>query len=119
MKPYFLNILANKDCDKFLVEITGEKTVYEREVEMRRNNDEIKNMKYVYYEKTENVLQAINLRKNLKKWSNFWIRCLIECCNPDWKDLKDEMFEVSIVTRLKCINRESSGCKKYYKGFLI
>jgi len=41
----------------------------------------------VYYEMHEEVLAAIQRKKQLKKWNRQWKINLIEKMNPTWKDL--------------------------------
>ncbi|MDP1788437.1 GIY-YIG nuclease family protein [Nitrosomonas sp.] len=41
----------------------------------------------VYYEMHEEVLAAIQRKKQLKKWNRQWKINLIEKMNPAWKDL--------------------------------
>jgi len=43
----------------------------------------------VYYEKTNNVKEALLREKQLKKWNRQWKINLIEKENPDWIDLYD------------------------------
>ena len=41
----------------------------------------------VYYEKSNNVSDAIAREKQLKKWKREWKLRIIEKVNPDWGDL--------------------------------
>ena len=41
----------------------------------------------VYYEKSNNVSDAIAREKQLKKWKREWKLRIIEEVNPDWGDL--------------------------------
>ena len=45
----------------------------------------------VYYEMHEEVLAAIQRKKQLKKWNRQWKINLIEKMNPAWKDLWEEL----------------------------
>ena len=45
----------------------------------------------VYYEMHEEVLAAIQRKKQLKKWNRQWKINLIEKMNPTWKDLWEEL----------------------------
>ena len=47
--------------------------------------------KLVYYEIYENISDAINREKKLKKWDRKWKINLIEKDNPNWLDLYIEM----------------------------
>jgi putative endonuclease len=41
----------------------------------------------VYYEKFENIADAIAYEKRLKRWRRAWKIDLIEGFNPEWDDL--------------------------------
>ena len=43
--------------------------------------------KLVYFERFENVNEAIRHEKRLKEWKRNWKKDLIEKYNPDWCDL--------------------------------
>ena len=43
--------------------------------------------KLVYFETTSNPTAAIAREKQLKKWPRWRKVCLIEKCNPGWRDL--------------------------------
>jgi putative endonuclease len=44
----------------------------------------------VWYEVHDDILQAIQREKQLKKWNRRWKLALIEKHNPTWLDLVDE-----------------------------
>lgn len=46
----------------------------------------------VWSEPYENIQDAIDREKVLKKWRRAWKIALIEENNPDWKDLYDGLF---------------------------
>jgi len=46
----------------------------------------------VYYELHAAMPQAITREKQLKKWKRAWKLALIEKCNPEWKDLWEEIL---------------------------
>jgi putative endonuclease len=48
--------------------------------------------KIVYLEEFDDVHQAIQREKCLKKWNRVWKVRLIEKQNPDWKDLSNELL---------------------------
>jgi putative endonuclease len=45
----------------------------------------------VYYEGFDTILEAIKREKQLKKWSRNKKVALIECLNPYWNDLSEEV----------------------------
>jgi putative endonuclease len=45
----------------------------------------------VHYETYDDVRNAIQREKNLKKWPRAWKIALIERHNPDWRDLYDDL----------------------------
>jgi putative endonuclease len=47
--------------------------------------------KLVYYEQTNDIYNAIEREKHLKKWHRKWKIKLIEKFNPNWDDLYDEV----------------------------
>jgi putative endonuclease len=46
----------------------------------------------VYFEVHEEMYEAIQREKRLKKWNRAWKIKLIEQMNPRWKDLSSEAF---------------------------
>ena len=47
--------------------------------------------KLVYFERFEDVNQAIRHEKRLKEWKRNWKKDLIEKHNPQWRDLYDDL----------------------------
>ena len=47
--------------------------------------------KLVYFERFEDVNQAIKHEKRLKEWKRNWKKDLIEKFNPEWRDLYDDL----------------------------
>lgn len=47
--------------------------------------------KLVYYEEYQDITDAIQREKNLKKWLRKWKIRLIEKNNPYWRDLFEEL----------------------------
>ena len=45
----------------------------------------------VYYERFEDVNQAIRHEKRLKEWKRNWKKDLIEKYNPNWRDLYEDL----------------------------
>ena len=46
----------------------------------------------VYFEAHEDMYEAIQREKRLKKWNRAWKIRLIEGMNPEWKDLSGQAF---------------------------
>ena len=46
----------------------------------------------VYFEAHEDMYEAIQREKRLKKWNRAWKIRLIEEMNPEWKDLSSQAF---------------------------
>jgi putative endonuclease len=45
----------------------------------------------VWYERHDDIVEAIAREKRLKKWNRAWKLELIESVNPDWRDLYDDL----------------------------
>lgn len=90
MKKYYVYILASKRNGTLYIGVTNDlmQRVYEHK------NDLIDGFtkKYgvhrlVYYEQYDDVVNAIQREKRLKKWNRQWKIELIEKENLEWKDL--------------------------------
>ena len=90
MKKYYIYILASKHNGTLYIGVANDlmRRVYEHK------NDLIDGFtkKYgvhrlVYYEQYDEVVNAIQREKRLKKWNRQWKIELIEKENPEWKDL--------------------------------
>ena len=46
----------------------------------------------VYFEAHDDMYEAIQREKRLKKWNRAWKIRLIEEMNPEWKDLSSQAF---------------------------
>ena len=46
----------------------------------------------VYFELHEDMYEAIQREKRIKKWNREWKINLIEQMNPAWSDLSDQLF---------------------------
>lgn len=49
----------------------------------------------VYFEQHEDMLNAIQREKQIKKWERAWKIELIESCNPEWRDLWEEILGIT------------------------
>jgi putative endonuclease len=45
----------------------------------------------VYFEAFDSILEARAREHSLKRWRRNWKVALIEKCNPDWRDLTEEL----------------------------
>jgi putative endonuclease len=45
----------------------------------------------VWYERHETMESAIAREKAIKEWKRIWKLKMIECANPDWKDLYQDL----------------------------
>ena len=48
--------------------------------------------KLVYFERFDDVRDAIRHEKRLKEWQRNWKKDLIEKYNPEWRDLYDDIM---------------------------
>jgi putative endonuclease len=46
----------------------------------------------VYFEAHDTIAAALQREKNIKHWSRAWKIDLIIACNPQWRDLYDEII---------------------------
>ncbi len=89
-KLYFVYILASKYQGTLYIGVTS--NLQKRAIEHKNDSIEGFSKKYqvhrlVYYETHEDVYQAIQREKQLKKWKRQWKINLIEENNRDWNDL--------------------------------
>ena len=90
MKKYYVYILASKHNGTLYIGVTNDliRRVYEHKNDL--NNGFTKKYgvhRLVYYEQYDEVVNAIQREKQLKKWNRQWKIELIEKENPEWKDL--------------------------------
>lgn len=83
--------MANKPKGTLYTGITNNliRRVYEHKNDLNRKSFTSKYSIHslVYYEIFNNVLNAIEREKNIKKWKRNWKLRMIEEMNPDWDDL--------------------------------
>ncbi len=89
MKEYFIYIMAiNSKTIYIWVTNNLEKRVFEHKnwiIEWFTKKYECHNL--VYFEKFNNINEAIESEKKLKNWKRKWKEDLIEKENPYWEDL--------------------------------
>ena len=87
---YYTYILTNKRNGTFYVGITNNlsRRVYEHKSGLVKGfTQKYKVHRLVYYENYEDVTEAINREKQLKKWNRSWKDELIDKDNHLWVDL--------------------------------
>ncbi len=87
---YYVYILASRKNGTLYIGVTN--NLLKRVSEHKDNLVEGFTQKYnvhnlVYYERYNDVYDAITREKRMKKWKRQWKIELIEKFNPDWKDL--------------------------------
>lgn len=94
---YFIYITTNPDKSVLYIGVTNDlrRRVFEHQ-ENKGENKTFAGRSYcynlVYYERFENIIEAIDREKQLKKWSRKKKVELIERLNPKWSFYNDEIF---------------------------
>jgi putative endonuclease len=95
MKQPAVYILASKPYGTLYIGVTSDLSA---RIEAHRNDcvdgftKEYGVHTLVYYELHEEMYEAIQREKRLKKWNREWKIRLIEEMNPEWKDLAEQIF---------------------------
>ncbi len=89
-KCYYVYILASRRNGTLYVGVTN--NLSKRVFQHREGTGASFTRKYrvfllVYYERYEQVVDAIAREKRLKRWRRAWKLALIEGMNPGWRDL--------------------------------
>jgi putative endonuclease len=89
-KMYFVYFMTNKYNNVLYIGVTGnlKERVWQHKTHQlkgftSKNNCE----KIVYYEKFDEITNAISREKRLKKWHRDWKDALVNRVNPLWEDL--------------------------------
>ena len=95
MNLYYVYILANKINGPIYIGVTNDlisRVYYHKNnlVDGFTRKYHIHNL--VYYEKYNDVIEAITREKRMKKWKRQWKIELIEKNNPTWEDLYDHLI---------------------------
>ena len=98
MKTYCVYMLCSRQNGTLYVGVTSDlmKRIYEH----KNNLVEGFTKKYhvhrlVWYETHETPDTAIEREKQIKKWERAWKLRLVEEHNPGWKDLYNDLLEIS------------------------
>ena len=95
MKQPVVYILANEPYGTLYIGVTSDLAT---RIEAHRNGcvdgftKEYRVHTLVYFEAHEDMYEAIQREKRLKKWNRAWKIRLIEEMNPEWKDLSSQAF---------------------------
>ena len=92
---YYIYILANKSNRVLYIGVTNDivRRVYEHKEKLVEGFTQKYNVnKLVYYERTNEIITAIEREKQLKAWSRKKKEWLIELKNPNWIDLSEEFL---------------------------
>ncbi len=94
MPTYYVYILASRRNGTLYIGVTNDlvRRVYEHKEDLVPGfTSKYGVHQLVYYETFDNVQEAIEREKRLKKWKRQWKLALIEEANPLWKDLYGEL----------------------------
>lgn len=90
MKDYYVYIIVNKNNTVMYVGITNnlERRMYEHKHKMIKGFTKKYNVdKLVYFEHSNDVVEAIAREKKIKSWVRKKKNALVEQYNPKWDDL--------------------------------
>ena len=92
MKEYYVCIMTNRSRTLYIGMTNNlERRVYEHKRKLIPGFTSRYNItQLVYYDMTNEVLDAIAREKQLKGWRRSKKIALIESANPEWRDLSDE-----------------------------
>jgi putative endonuclease len=92
MNRYFVYILANKSKMLYTgVTNNLERRLFEHKQHLIEGyTKKYKITKLVYYDETNDVIEAISREKQIKGWIRKKKIALIESMNPEWKDLSED-----------------------------
>lgn len=94
MKNYYVYIMASEKYGTLYIGITNDliRRVYEHKESLIDGFTKRYKIHYlVYFEIHEDVREAIQREKQIKKWNRYWKINLIEKDNPHWIDLYCEV----------------------------
>ncbi|MBF0523255.1 MAG: GIY-YIG nuclease family protein [Candidatus Omnitrophica bacterium] len=91
---YYVYILASQRNGTLYIGVTKDllRRVYEHKNNLVKGFTEKYRINLlVYFEKLDNVGEAITREKQIKKWNRDWKIEMIEKNNPQWKDLYEDL----------------------------
>jgi len=91
---YFVYLMASKRSGTLYLGITNDLARRSHEHKSKRNIGFTSRYgvdRLVWYEQFEDVRDAIDREKVLKKWRRAWKIKLIEDMNPEWKDFYERL----------------------------
>ena len=89
---YYVYILTNFNNKVMYIGVTNnlERRLYEHKNKIFEGFTKKYNVKkLVYFEETNNIIEAIQREKELKKWRREKKNLLVEMQNKEWKDISD------------------------------
>jgi putative endonuclease len=95
MKGYWVYILASKRNGTLYIGVTSNlsRRVYEHKEKLIEGFTKKYNItQLVYAEEFQDINDAIDREKCIKKWNREWKLKLIEKQNPNWEDLYENML---------------------------
>jgi len=97
---YYVYILASKIRGTLYIGMTNDlqRRVYEHKTGIKKGFTQKYGVnKLIYFETFQNVNEAIDREKNMKKWKRAWKIKLIEENNKRWDDLSKDWFDNLLV----------------------
>ncbi len=94
-KPGFVYLMANRRRGKTYLGVTSDlpKRTYEHRNGLIEGHSKEHGCKsLVWYEAFDDIQDARNKERQMKKWHRDWKIELIEWDNPEWEDLFDTLF---------------------------
>ena len=91
---YFVYIITNKPHGVLYIGMTNDlrRRMWEHKESLVEGfSKKYKTRLLVYYEMTDDVKEALQREKQIKKWNRDWKIELIEEVNPEWIDLSDNL----------------------------
>ncbi|AMG74650.1 GIY-YIG nuclease family protein [Sphingopyxis granuli] len=87
---YYVYIMASQKNGTIYIGVTNDiirRTYEHREGQLTGFSQKYRVKHLVHYEEFQDIRDAIQREKRLKKWNRAWKIQLIETQNPDWRDL--------------------------------
>jgi putative endonuclease len=96
MKKYYVYILASGKNGTLYIGVTNDlvrRVSQHKSGQFKGFTQKHKVDLLVYYEDTEQIMEALTKEKQLKSWKRAWKINLIESKNPGWQDLYPEISQ--------------------------